>query len=89
MAFNSQKVQEQAFSSLSEGSEVDLAADAIGKDREEAKEELVKEVSEVVETFLDNLSIISWFISNDWAAKLIAAIVRVFGKKFLSWLNDA
>lgn len=63
-----------------------LAAQSLSGD---ASEEGVREsVAEIVSRMLEELpTIITWFISEDWAAKLVARVVDALGETILEWLR--
>jgi hypothetical protein len=63
-----------------------LAASTLDKDASE--EEVRSAVAEIVSTALDKLPrIIQWFISESWAAKLVASVTDTLGEILLKWLR--
>ena len=63
-----------------------LAAQSLSGD---ASEEDVRDaVAEIVSQMLDSLPIIiTWWISDDFAAKMVARIVDAVGQTILNWLR--
>lgn len=85
MAYNKNKIKKKAKSFQSTKS-MALAADSLSQDKGE--EEVRKSVAEIVSVMLDELpGIITWFISEDWAGKLVARIVDAVGETILDWLS--
>jgi hypothetical protein len=85
MAFDSSKIEAKA-QDFQAGDSMALAASSLDKDASE--EEVRKSVAEIVAKMLDELpGIITWWISDDWAAKLVARVVDALGKTLLEWLR--
>jgi len=63
-----------------------LAAQSLSGD---ASEEDVRDaVAEIVSKMLEELpTVITWFISEEWAAKLVARVVDALGETILDWLR--
>lgn len=87
MALDSQKIRSKAKKKMASSQSLTMAADVVGKDREDAKEELRDSIASVIENALDKLWIIPTFISSDWVATLTAGLAETFGKILLKWLN--
>jgi trans-2-enoyl-CoA reductase len=68
------------------GDSMALAAQSLSGD---ASEEDVREsVAEIISKMLEELpGIITWFISDDWAGKLVARVVDAIGQTILDWLR--
>jgi len=68
------------------GDSMALAASTLGKDASE--EEARDAVADIVSQMLDSLpTIITWFISDTFAAKMVARIVDAVGQTILEWLR--
>jgi len=68
------------------GDSMALAAQSLSGDASE--EDVRDSVAEIVSKMLDELpAIITWFISDDWAAKLVARVVDALGQTILEWLR--
>lgn len=68
------------------GDSMALAASTLDKDASE--DEVRDAVAEIVSKMLEELpGIITWFISDDWAAKLVARVVDALGETILEWLR--
>jgi hypothetical protein len=85
MAYSKQKIKSKA-EGFQSGDSMALAAQSFSGD---ASEEDVREsVAEIVSKMLEELpGIITWFISDDWAAKLVARVVDAIGQTILDWLR--
>lgn len=84
MAFNSSSIGSQA--KKFQGDSMQMAASAVSANASE--EEIRGEVAEVVAKMLDALpTVITFFISETWAAKLTASLVDIFGSKLLEWIE--
>lgn len=84
MSYSQSKISSKA-KNFQKGNSMALAADAAGG--EASEEEVRKSVSEIVASMLDELpGIINWFISEDWAAKLVARLTDALGQTLLDWL---
>lgn len=83
MAFDSSKIKANAekFS----GDSMAVAASSLdGASEEEVRKKVVK----VVKEMLDALpTVITWFIGEEWAGKLTAKLVEVFGDTLTDWLR--
>jgi len=68
------------------GDSMALAAQSLSGDASE--EEVRESVAKIVSKMLEELpGIITWFISEDWAAKLVARVVDALGETILDWLR--
>jgi len=68
------------------GDSMALAAQSLSGDASE--EDVRDSVAEIVSKMLEELpGIITWFISDDWAAKLVARVVDALGETILDWLR--
>lgn len=85
MAYSKQKITSKAKRFQTNDS-MALAAQSLSGD---ASEEDVREsVAKIVSQMLEELpGIITWFISEDWAAKLVARVVDALGETILDWLR--
>jgi dihydroxyacetone kinase-like predicted kinase len=85
MAFSKQTIKSKA-KDIQVGDSMALAASSLDKD---ASEEQVREaVAEIVAKMLDELpTVITWFIDDTWAAKLVARVLDAFGETLLEWLR--
>jgi len=85
MAYSKETIKTKA-QDFQTGDSMALAAQSLSGD---ASEEDVREsVAEIVAKMLEELpGIISWFISDDWAAKLVARVVDALGETILGWLR--
>jgi len=85
MAFDTETIKSKA-KGFRAGDSMALAASSLGKDANE--EEVRDSVAEIVSVMLDELpGIITWFISDDWAGKLVARVVDAIGQTILDWLR--
>jgi hypoxanthine phosphoribosyltransferase len=85
MAFDTETITTKA-KTVETGDSMALAATSLSSDASE--EEVRKAVAEIVSAMLEELSaIITWWISDDWAARLVARVVDAFGKTLLEWLR--
>jgi hypothetical protein len=63
-----------------------LAASSLSADASE--KEVREAVAKIVSKMLDELpTVITWFIDESWAAKLVARVVDALGKTILDWLR--
>jgi methylmalonyl-CoA mutase cobalamin-binding subunit len=84
MGFNSSTIGDKAEDIGTD--QMALAASSLSADASE--EEVRKSVAEIVAAMLEELpGIITWWISDDWAAKLVARVVDALGKTILDWLR--
>ena len=85
MAYSKQKITNKA-KDFQAGDAMAMAAQSLSG---EASEDEVREsVAEIVAKMLEELpGIITWFISDDWAAKLVARVVDALGGTILDWLR--
>jgi hypothetical protein len=84
MAFSKQTIKSK--SEDIGGNMMALAASSLEQDASE--DEVRESVAKIVAKMLDELpGIITWWISDDWAAKLVARITDAFGKTLLDWLR--
>jgi len=85
MAYSKEKIKSKA-KDFQTGDSMALAAQSLSEDASE--DEVRESVAEVVSKMLEELSsIITWFISEDWAAKLVARVVDALGETLLHWLR--
>jgi trans-2-enoyl-CoA reductase len=85
MAYSKETITSKA-KDFQAGDSMALAAQSLSGDASE--DEVRDSVAEIVSTMLDELpSIISWWISDDWAAKLVARVVDSIGGTILDWLR--
>lgn len=85
MAYSKETIKSKARDYRA-GDSMALAASTLGKDASE--EEVRDAVAGIVSKMLEELpGIISWFISDDWAAKLVARVVDALGETILDWLR--
>jgi hypothetical protein len=85
MAYNTSNIKTKAKKFQTQNS-MAVAAESVNADADE--EEVRKSVAEIVSSMLDELpGIITWFISEDWAGKLVARIVDAVGQTILDWLK--
>jgi len=85
MAYSKQKITNKA-KDFQAGDSMAMAAQSLSGD---ASEEDVRDaVAEIVSQMLDSLPIIiTWWISDDFAAKMVARIVDAVGQTILNWLR--
>jgi len=85
MAYSKQKIKNKA-EGFQSGDSMALAAQSLSGD---ASEEDVREsVAEIISKMLEELpTVITWFISEEWAAKLVARVVDALGETILDWLR--
>jgi len=63
-----------------------LAASSLSADASE--KEVREAVAKIVSKMLDELpTVITWFIDESWAAKLVARVVDALGKTILDWIR--
>jgi hypothetical protein len=85
MAYNTSNIEAKAKKFQTQNS-MAVAASSVSADANE--EEVRKSVAEIVSSMLDELpGIITWFISENWAGKLVARIVDAVGQTILEWLQ--
>jgi hypothetical protein len=85
MAFDTETITTKA-KTVETGDSMALAASSLSSDASE--EEVRKAVGEIVSDMLDALpTIITWWISDTWAAKLVARILDAVGQTLLKWLR--
>jgi hypothetical protein len=85
MAYNTSTIESKAKKFQTQNS-MAVAAKSVSADADE--EEVRKSVAEIVSSMLDELpGIITWFISEEWAGKLVARIVDALGQTILEWLQ--
>jgi len=85
MAYSKQKIKNKA-EGFQSGDSMVLAAQSLSGDASE--EDVRDSVAEIVSKMLEELpGIITWFISDDWAAKLVARVVDALGETILDWLR--
>lgn len=85
MAYSKQKIKSKAEGFQTSDS-MALAASTLGKDASE--DEVRDAVAKVVSQMLDSLpTIITWWISDDFAAKLVARVLDAVGQTILKWLR--
>jgi hypothetical protein len=85
MAFSKQAIKSKA-KDIQAGDSMALAASSLGKDASE--DEVREAVAEIVAKMLDELpTVITWFIDDTWAAKLVARVLDAFGETLLEWLR--
>jgi len=85
MAYSKETIKTKA-QDFQTGDSMALAAQSLSGDASE--DEVRDSVAEIVATMLEELpKIITWFISDDWAAKLVARILDSIGEKLLDWLR--
>jgi len=84
MAYSKQTIKTKAKDFQADS--MALAAQSLSGD---ASEEDVRDaVAEIVSQMLDSLPIIiTWWISDDFAAKMVARIVDAVGQTILNWLR--
>jgi len=85
MAYSKETITSKA-KDFQAGDSMALAAQSLSGD---ASEEDVRDaVAEIVSQMLDSLPmIITWWISDDFAAKMVARIVDAVGQTILGWLR--
>jgi len=85
MAYSKKAITSKA-KRFQRGDSMALAAQSLSGDASE--DEVRDAVAEIVSQMLEELpSIITWFISDDWAAKLVARVVDALGETILEWLR--
>jgi hypothetical protein len=85
MAFDTETITTKA-KTVETGDSMALAAASLSSDANE--EEARKAVAEIVSAMLDELpAIITWWISDDWAATLVARVLDAVGQTVLEWLR--
>jgi len=85
MAYDAKTIKTKAKKFQTQNS-MSVAASSVSANADE--EEVRKSVAEIVSVMLDELpGIITWFISDDWAGKLVARIVEAVGQTILEWLQ--
>jgi hypothetical protein len=85
MGYSKETIKNKA-EGFGSGDSMALAAQSLSGDASE--DEVRDSVAEIVATMLEELpKIITWFISDDWAAKLVARILDSIGEKLLDWLR--
>lgn len=85
MAYRKETITSKA-KDFQAGDSMALAASTLGKDASE--DEVRDAVADIVSQMLDSLpTVITWFISDDWAARLVARVVDSVGQTVLDWLR--
>jgi hypothetical protein len=85
MAFDAETIKSKA-KGFRAGDSMALAASSLDKDASE--EEVRDAVADIVSQMLDSLpTVITWFISDTFAAKMVARIVDAVGQTILEWLR--
>ncbi|MCS3610965.1 hypothetical protein [Salinibacter ruber] len=85
MAYSKQKITNKA-KDFQAGDSMAMAAQSLSGDASE--DEVRESVAEIVAKMLEELpTVITWFISEDWAAKLVARVVDALGGTILDWLR--
>jgi dihydroxyacetone kinase-like predicted kinase len=85
MAFSKQTIKSKA-KDIQAGDSMALAAASLSSDASE--DEVRGAVAKIVSQMLDSLpTIITWWISDDFAAKMVARIVDAVGQTILEWLR--
>lgn len=91
MAYSRETIKNKSYDL--DGGGLDLAVQSLrqrsSKVPNSASEEEVRDsIAEIVAAMLDELpTIITWWISEDWAARLVARIADALGDTLLDWLR--
>jgi len=85
MAYSKETITNKA-KDFQAGDSMAMAAQSLSGDASE--DEVRESVAEIVAKMLEELpTVITWFISEDWAAKLVARVVDALGGTILDWLR--
>jgi dihydroxyacetone kinase-like predicted kinase len=85
MAYSKETITNKA-KDFQTGDSMAMAAQSVSGDASE--DEVRDAVAEIVSQMLDSLPmIITWWISDDFAAKMVARIVDAVGQTILGWLR--
>jgi hypothetical protein len=85
MAFDAETIKSKSQKFQASDS-MALAASSLSSDASE--DEVRGAVAKIVTAMLEELpTIITWWISDDWAAKLVARVLDAVGQTVLDWLR--